>query len=152
LEDKVASLEKKIIILNEKLESQQRKISHIEIKDSRGHQTLSEAQDYWHNQLSEALINPHTSKEHLKDIVDYFVGTLGVAGSDRKKVVKNAIRVVIENLLPDSAKTILFSNKHELKANDKQLGTTNYFYLIMYFTNSLTFLLSFIVFSSLIHV
>lgn len=57
----------------------------MEISDERGHEELSTAQDYWHEQFSAALKeNNGTSSDHLKDILNYFVTTLGVAGSDRK--------------------------------------------------------------------
>lgn len=123
LEDKITELENKVVMLNEKLETYQKKIAHLEIKDTRGHENLGSAQDYWHNQVSEALKGKSTSKEHLKDIVDYFVATLGVAGSDRKRVIKNAIKVLLDNLVPESWKVLLFINKHQIKASDKQLET-----------------------------
>ena len=78
-------LEKKIVDLNEKIESYKKKIAHLEISDKRGHEALSTAQDYWHQQFSEALKeDSSTSTSHLKEIMNYFVTTLGVAGSDRK--------------------------------------------------------------------
>jgi exonuclease VII small subunit len=84
LEQKVSELEEKIIDLNEKLESYKKKVSLLEINDSRGHENLSTAQEYWHTQLSEEINKNSTSRSHLKSIVEYFVATLGVAGSDRK--------------------------------------------------------------------
>jgi len=107
LEQKVAEQEKTIVLLNEKLENYKKKIAYLEIDDKRGYANISEAQDYWHNQLSDALGNPSTSQDHLQNIVDYFFHTLGVAGSDRKKVIKNAIRVIIDNLLPETIKVNL---------------------------------------------
>lgn len=116
LEQKVSELENKIIALNERLESYRKKISHLEIDDKRGHENLSTAQDYWHTQVSETLKKKSTSESHLKDIVDYFIATLGIAGSDRKKVIKNAIRVIIDNIVPESVKVLLYANKHKLLA------------------------------------
>ena len=85
LEDKVTELEKKIVDLTEKVESYRKKIAHLEISDSRGHEALSAAQEYWHQQFCKALTeDSSTSASHLKEIMNYFVTTLGVAGSDRK--------------------------------------------------------------------
>ncbi|CAI2363943.1 unnamed protein product [Moneuplotes crassus] len=123
LENKVQELEQRVVMLNEKLENFKKKISYLEIGDKRGYHNITEAQDYWHNQLSDALTNPQTSPDHLKDIVEYFLNTLGVAGSDRKKVIKNAIRVIIDNLLPETVKTLIYCNKKDPIANDKQLDS-----------------------------
>jgi len=123
LEQKVFELEDKIINLTEKLEDFKKKVSLLEINDRRGYETLSSAQEYWHDQMSAALKDKSSSKSHLKDIVEYFNSTLGVAGCDRKKVLMNATKVVIENLVPQSIKVLLFCNKHKLVASDKQLET-----------------------------
>lgn len=71
--------------MTEWIESYKKKIAHLEIHDERGHKNLSEAQDYWHQEFSSALKEESSTKSnHLKEIMNYFVTTLGVAGSDRK--------------------------------------------------------------------
>ena len=85
LENKISELETKIVELNEKLESYRKRVAHLEIQDSRGHESLSSAQDYWHNDVSAALKEKSkTAGAHMKSIINYFVSTLGVEGSDRK--------------------------------------------------------------------
>lgn len=65
------------------------RIAHLEINDGRGHEDLSSAQEYWHKDMSKVLTEKSkTSSSHLKDIMQYFVSTLGVDGSDRKRVIK----------------------------------------------------------------
>ena len=72
LEDKISDLEKKVTVMTEQIESYKKKIAHLEISDDRGHKNLSEAQDYWHQQFSEALKEDSaTSSNHLKEIMNY---------------------------------------------------------------------------------
>ena len=39
------------------------------------------------------------------------------------KVIKNAIRVIIDNLVPESCKVLMYVNKHEIIASDKEMET-----------------------------
>jgi hypothetical protein len=124
LEAKISNLESKIISLNEKVESYRKKISHLEINDGRGHENLSSAQEYWHNDMAKILKDKSKNKNLSMDkIVNYFVSTLGVIGSDRTKVIKNAVKVIIDNIVPESCKVLLFINRYKLTATDKQLET-----------------------------
>lgn len=101
-----------------------KRIAHLEIDDKRGYDNLCSAQECWLNDVSKSLKEgSKSSQSHLKEIITYFVSTLGVNGSDRKRVIKNAFKVILDNILPESAKVLIFINKHELKANNKELET-----------------------------
>lgn len=44
-------------------------------------------------------------------------------GQTESNVIKNAVKVIIDNLVPESCKVLIFANRHQLKATDKQLET-----------------------------
>ena len=44
-------------------------------------------------------------------------------GQTGSNVIKNAVKVIIDNLVPESCKVLIFANRHQLKATDKQLET-----------------------------
>lgn len=126
LESEIAQLKAQNRELMEKLESYKKERAYVEIGDNRGYNALKEAQESWHQQLSIALKETEKDSDtstRLKNSINYLSNTLGPAGTDRKRVVKNAFKVIIKSLVPDSCQVVLFANNNTLRASDKELET-----------------------------
>jgi predicted RNase H-like nuclease (RuvC/YqgF family) len=96
LENKIEHLEKQITNLSSQIDKYKYKLNIAAIGEERDFGEYNELQEYRRQTTIKSLEEGKDEKELKKNIAD-FAKFAGLASSDRQKLIKAAIRVVIDN-------------------------------------------------------
>jgi len=128
LEKKVADLEDELKGLHCELSRYKAKEHLYQTGERSGYIQLIQAQEYLKEKGPEIVLK---SKDSPKQFISYLSSTYGADGCERRKVIKNAFKVLFDNIIPDIHKIFIFYtnkrkqiSKEELAQRIKKLKAT----------------------------
>jgi len=106
LENKIDLMQQEIIKLNNTIDKLKFKIGVHVIGEEKDFQEFAEQQEF-QRQTAVKSLQEGKDKEELKRNISEFAKTSGLKSNDRKKLIKAAIRVIIDNLVPQRIRVLM---------------------------------------------
>ena len=102
--------------LSNQIEKFRWKINLVAIGEDKDLEEFTTVQNKGHEDLVESL-NYGDVSDNLKQKINHLSSQAGVAGSDRQKLIKAAIKIIIENIIPNRVRILFNYSKEESKIN-----------------------------------